>query len=219
MGAMGVIFRCRAVLLDMDGTLVDSTVAVEAQWGRWARRHGIPIESVLAISHGRPAIETMRMLAPAVATAEEHARFVREEEEHEGGVVAIAGAVRFVAQLPPEGWGVVTSAPGKLARMRLEAAGFARPAVLIAPEDVERGKPDPLPYLEAARRLGVAPADCLVVEDAPAGLQAARAAGMMVVGITTTYTQAQLGADLAVADFETMEVAQHDGRLLVTVRA
>ena len=201
----------------MDGTLVDSTEAVVAQWSRWAARHRIPIESVLAISHGRPAIETMRALAPSIATAEEHARFVSEEEAHEGGVVAIRGAVRFVAQLPAERWGVVTSAPGNLARRRLAAAGFAGPAVLIAPEDVELGKPDPMPYRVAAERLGVAAEECFVVEDAPAGLEAARAAGMMAIGITTTYTRAQLGAAVAVPDFEAIEVGRQDDTLLVTV--
>src|SRR5215813_7396172 len=129
-------FRCRAILFDMDGTLVDSTTAVVAQWGRWAARHGLKLEDVLRISHGRPSIETMRMLAPRVATPEEHERFMREEEEHEGGVVAIRGAVRLVEQLPPDRWAVVTSAPRSLALRRMNAAGFASPPVLIAPEDV-----------------------------------------------------------------------------------
>jgi sugar-phosphatase len=214
---MGATFRCRAVLLDMDGTLVDSTEAVIAQWGRWARRHGVAMEDVLAIVHGRPSLETMRALAPAVATPEEHARFIREEEEHEGGVKPIRGALRFVGQLPAGRWGVVTSAPGALARRRLAAAGFPPPPLLIAPEDVDRGKPDPLPYRMAAERLGVPAAECLVVEDAPAGLASARAAGMIAIGITTTYTRAQLGAEFAVPDFEAMEIERHGETLVIAV--
>lgn len=214
---MGVTFRCRAVLLDMDGTLVDSTKSVVAQWDRWARRHALRLEDVLKISHGRPAIETMRMLAPGVATHEELERFVREEESHENGAVAIRGAVPFVERLPPGRWGVVTSAPGSLALRRLQTAGFPTPPVLIAPEHVERGKPDPLPYRLAAERLGIAPGDCLVVEDAPAGLESALAAGMAVVGITTTYTQAELGVDVAVTDFDSLTVDIHGDTLLVRV--
>jgi mannitol-1-/sugar-/sorbitol-6-phosphatase len=214
---MGLVYRCRAVLLDMDGTLVDSTGAVEAQWGRWAERHGLRVEDVLKISHGRPALETMRILLPEVATAEEHERFVREEEEHESGSVAVRGAVRFVGSLPPERWGVVTSAPGNLALRRLRECGFPAPAVLIAPEHVRRGKPDPLPYRTAAARLGVAPEECLVVEDAPAGLRSAQAAGMTAIGITTTYTKAQLGAGVAVPDFEAIETERDGDTLLVRV--
>lgn len=215
MSAMEAVFRCRALLLDMDGTLVDSRRAVEAQWARWAARHGLRIEDVLAISHGRPALETMRALRPDVATPEEHERFLREEEDHEGEPVAVRGAVRFVRSLPPDCWGVVTSAPGGLARRRLAACGFPEPPVLVAPEHVARGKPDPLPYRTAAELLGAAPRDCLAVEDAPAGIASARAAGMSVVAITTTFPRAQLDAAVAVPDFEALEARRQDGALLV----
>jgi mannitol-1-/sugar-/sorbitol-6-phosphatase len=214
---MVLVYRCRAVLLDMDGTLVDSRRAVEAQWGRWAERHGLRLEDVLQISHGRPALETMRMLLPEVATAEEHRRFLREEEEHESGSVAVRGAVRFVQGLPPDRWGVVTSAPGRLALRRMRECGFPTPPVLIAPEHVTRGKPDPLPYRTAAERLGVAPEDCFVVEDTLAGLRSAEAAGMTAIGIATTYTPAQLGADVSVPDFEALEAERHGDTLVIRV--
>jgi len=203
----------------MDGTLVDSTKAVVAQWGRWAARHGIPLADILAISHGVQALDTMRKLAPHIASEAEAERFTREEESHEDGVVAVSGALAFVAQLPPERWAVVTSAPRSLAFMRLAAAGFPRPRLLIAPDDVARGKPDPLPYLTAAARLGVAARDCLVVEDAPAGIASAVAAGTQVVGITTTYTRAQLGCDLAIASFDDLTLAASADGFSIEVKA
>jgi sugar-phosphatase len=211
-------FRCRAVLFDMDGTLVDSTAAVEAQWGRWAPRHGLKLADVLRVSHGRPSMETMRMLAPGAATPEEHERFMREEEAHEAGAVEIAGAVDFVARLPRGRWAVVTSAPRALAKMRIAAAGFPAPPVLIAPEDVTRGKPDPAPYLLAAERLGIPPAACLVVEDTRAGLDSALAAGMMAIGITTTFTRERLACAHTMADFRALTVAREGDELLVTLR-
>lgn len=204
-------------MLDMDGTLVDSTAAVVAQWGRWAARHNVPLASVLAISHGVPALDTMRVLAPESATQEELDRFMREEEDHEDGVVPVAGAQRFVAQLPPDRWAVVTSAPRMLASMRLAAAGFPQPPVLIASDDVARGKPDPLPYLTAAERLGVAPRDCFAVEDAHAGIASARAAGMTVAGITTTYTREELVCDVIISSFDDLSLEVAGGRLMITV--
>jgi mannitol-1-/sugar-/sorbitol-6-phosphatase len=210
-------FRCRAVLLDMDGTLVDSTVAVEAQWGRWAARHGLQLADVLRVSHGRPSMETMRILAPDAATPEEHERFMREEEAHEAGTVAVAGALDFVSRLPRDRWAVVTSAPRTLAGMRIAAAGFPAPPVLIAPEDVTHGKPHPEPYLLAAALLGVPPAACLVVEDTRAGLESAAAAGMTAIGIATTYTREQLACPCTVADFRALSVASNGDDLAITL--
>ena len=209
--------RCRAVLLDMDGTLVDSTKAVVAQWARWAERHGIPLAEVLAISHGVPALDTMRKLAPQAATQEELDRFMQEEESHEGGAVAVQGALAFVKQLPPERWAVVTSAPRSLALMRVVAAGFPAPRVLISPEDVERGKPHPEPYLAAAERLRVVPAECFVVEDAPAGIASAHAAGMQVAAITTTYPRGRFNGDLAIASFEDLSLTFEDDEMVIRV--
>jgi sugar-phosphatase len=175
------------------------------------------VEDVLAISHGRPALETMKIVRPDLATEEEHERFLQEEEALDTGSLAIPGAVAFVRQLPEGRWGVVTSAPGKLARQRLQDCGFPPPPVLVTPEDVTKGKPDPEPYRLGAERLRVAPPECFVVEDAPAGLISARAAGMVAIGITTTYGRAGLGAEVAVPDFEALEVARQGDTLLVRV--
>jgi sugar-phosphatase len=211
-------FRCRAVLLDMDGTLVDSTVPVTAQWRRWSERHGIPYEKVIEISHGRPAFETMTILAPHIATPEELARFLDEEEAHETLSKPIPGALEFVRALPPDRWAVVTSAAGRIARRRIAACGYPTPPVLIAPEDVVRGKPDPLPFLEAARRLGVPARECLVCEDAPAGLKAAAAAGMEAIGIATTYRAEELDVDVVVPDFTGLSAVSNDRGIVVRLR-
>ena len=211
--------RCRAVLLDMDGTLVDSTKSVVAQWARWAERHHIPLADVLAISHGVPALETMRKLAPHAATQEELDRFMLEEESHESGVVAVQGALEFVKQLPPERWAVVTSAPRTLALMRVVAAGFPAPRLLISAEDVERGKPDPQPYLAAAELLRIPPAECFVVEDAPAGIASAHAAGMQVAAITTTYPRAKFNGDLAIASFDDLKLTIAGEEMVISVKS
>jgi len=198
--------RCDALLLDMDGTLVDSTECVERQWRRWAARHGLELEPILRVSHGRTTVETIQLVAPHLATAEEIAAFDVAEAEDTDGIQAVKGAVAFVSTLPPHRWAVVTSAPRRLARVRLERAGIPIPRVVVCADDVQRGKPDPEPYLTAARWIGYGTERCLVIEDAPAGVASARAAGMQVVGITTTATAEELGVP-CIRDFEGLRIS------------
>jgi sugar-phosphatase len=197
--------RCDALLLDMDGTLVDSTECVERQWRRWAARHGLELEPILRVSHGRTTSETIHEIAPQLATAEEIAAFDVAEAEDTDGIKAVKGAVAFVHMLPQDRWAVVTSAPRRLARVRLECAGIPIPRVVVCAEDVQRGKPDPEPYLTAARWIGYGSQRCLVIEDAPAGVKSARAAGMRVLGVTTTASREELGV-LCIRDFEGVRV-------------
>jgi sugar-phosphatase len=197
--------KCSAVLFDMDGTLVDSTAAVEGLWGAWAATHGVDLPYLLSISHGRRSADTIRDIAPHLdAEAEARALEVLEMETRDG-IIAIRGALETLQALHPKQWAVVTSAPRALAATRLQAAGLPVPEVLIGADDVQRGKPDPEGYLKAAAALGVEPRDCVVVEDTPAGLKAGRAAGMRVLAITTTYDASHLlGAD-AVADYTAVQ--------------
>ncbi len=193
---------CDAVLFDLDGTLVDSTKVVERLWAEWAARHSLNVRDILAISHGRRAEETMRLVAPHLpALQEEAASRLREEEELSEGLVAVAGAKTLLESIPPHRWAIVTSCTQKLAEVRLQSVGLPIPAVVISQESVPRGKPHPEGYLEAARILGWAPGNCLVVEDAPLGVEAGRAAGMRVLGVSTTFPADRLSADLTVADF------------------
>lgn len=178
----------QAFLFDMDGTLITSTAAAERVWTRWAQRHGLDVEALLAVMHGVRAVDTIRRQnLPDIDLDAEVAWVERGEIEDVEGVAPINGAVDFVRRMPPERWAVVTSASVPLARARLAAAGVTPPAVLITAEDVEHGKPDPAGYLKAAARLGFDIADCLVFEDAEAGVRAGEAAGADVVVVTAAH--------------------------------
>lgn len=175
--------RAEALLLDMDGTLVHSTTEVETVWRLWCQGHRLDPAPVLAMCHGVRSREVIRALAPQLDLAREVALLDELEILHAGVAEAVAGARTLLAALAPDRWALVTSASLRVARHRLASAGLPLPKLLIGAEEVERGKPDPEPYLLAARRLGLAPADCLVFEDAPAGILSALQAGCPVVQI------------------------------------
>lgn len=178
-----------AFLFDMDGTLITSTAAAERVWTRWAERHGLDVAAFVPTVHGVRAVDTIRRQAlPDIDLDAEVAWVERGEIEDVAGVAPIPGAVDFVRRLPSDRWAVVTSASIPLARARLKAAGVEPPAVMITAEAVERGKPDPAGYLKAARALGFDIADCLVFEDAEAGIRAGEAAGADVVVVTAAWT-------------------------------
>lgn len=188
----------RAVLLDMDGTLVDSDASVERAWTTWSAEHGLDPAAVLAIAHGSPADRTVRRLLPALDEASVTTAAQRQldlQYDDLSDVVAAPGAPELLAALDRTGlpWAVVTSADVRLAKARLGAAGI-EPPLLVTVEDVRRGKPDPEGYLLAAGRLGVDPAACLVVEDSEPGLAAGRAAGMRTAALRG------LDGDLRLAD-------------------
>ena len=188
-------FECRAVLFDLDGVLVDSTRYVEEQWRHWATARGLEPEPFLRVCHGRRALETIQLAAPHLDAPAEIAAFAPEERPDAGIMSPIEGAVRLVHALPAEGWAVATSGTRATATARLAGAGIPVPPVLICAEDVVHGKPSPDVYLRAAEELRVHPSGCLVVEDAPAGISAARAAGMGVIALTTTHSPEELLAD------------------------
>lgn len=209
-----------AFLFDMDGTIITSIKAAERVWGDWAAGHGLDVAAFLPTIHGKRTEETIRALAlPGVDPVAEAARITLAEIEDVAGVEAIAGAAPFIAGLPAERWAIVTSAPRALAEARIAAAGLPRPAVLVAAEDVERGKPAPDPFLLGARRLGVAPRDCLVFEDTVAGLRSAAAAGMASIVVTTTHAH-PLDTDVtAVLDYADLQaVTTADGLLRLARR-
>lgn len=175
--------RAAALLLDMDGTLVHSTGEVETVWRLWCRRHQLAPEPVLAMCHGLRSREVIRALAPQLDVAQEVALLDELEIHHTGRGEAIMGCRAVLASVPAGRWALVTSASQRVARHRLASAGLPLPDLLVGAEDVMRGKPDPEPYLLAATRLGVAPADGLVFEDAPAGIESALRAGCTVVQV------------------------------------
>jgi len=198
---------CDAVLFDLDGTLVDSTRVVERLWAEWAARHSLNVADILAISHGRRAEDTMRLVAPHLPTLkEEAAARLRDEELQNEGLVAVAGAKALLTSISHDKWAIVTSCTQTLAEVRLRGVGLPVPTVMITQESVPLGKPHPAGYLEAARILRCEPQNCLVVEDSPIGVEAGRAAGMRVLGVTTTYPAEQLSADLCVADLSEVAI-------------
>ena len=177
--------RFAAILCDLDGVLVDSGDAVEAVWRDWATEQGLDGEAVARASHGVPTREVIAAVAPHLAAAEEAARVERLHAATGGE--ALPGAADLLALAPSASVAVVTSGSHELASARLRAAGLAAPVIVVTADAVRRGKPAPDAYLVAAQALGADPADCVVIEDSPAGIAAGRAAQMTVWAVTTTH--------------------------------
>ncbi|MEU9915468.1 HAD family hydrolase [Streptomyces sp. NPDC051001] len=212
--------HAQALLFDNDGTLVSSLASVDRCWRQWAGEYGITAEEFGRVElHGRTAAEIAADLLPAEVVPEAVARIEKLEVEDvpNGGVRLLPGTKAFLASLPADRWAVVTSATRRLAEARLDAVGIL-PKTLVAAEDVTRGKPDPEPYLLAARALGVDPAHCVVFEDAPAGLRAGRAAGMITVALATTHRAHELEADLVVDDLSALSALVTDGGVEISGR-
>jgi sugar-phosphatase len=195
--------RFSAFLFDMDGTLLNSIIAAERVWTIWAQRHDLDVAAFLPTIHGVRSVDTIRRLnLPGLDPVLEAEGISRAEIEDVEGVVSIEGAARLLASLPAERWAIVTSAPRALAEARLKAAGLELPVNLITAEDVSQGKPAPDCFLLAAKRLGVDIRDCLVFEDAPAGIAAAEAAGASVMVITATHEHAITTAHATLVNYE-----------------
>jgi mannitol-1-/sugar-/sorbitol-6-phosphatase len=198
---------CRAIRFDLDGVLVDSAERVEKTWREWAARHRLDAELVIAAAHGRRTVETVALVAPGLSADDELRALETSEATNSDGVYEIPGARDLLQLLPPRRWAVVTSGIRAVAEFRIRYTGLPTPAVMICAEDISRGKPDPEGYLAAAGRLGFSPADCVVIEDAPPGIEAAKAAGMRAIGIATTYPSERLvGADLVVGQLTDLGV-------------
>ena len=199
---------------------MDSTRQVDREWRDWAREKGFNGDAVMAIAHGVRAIEVIRRVAPHLdAEAEVQQLEKREVDHQEGGVSVMSGATQLVHSIPQGRWGVVTSGTRMLASARLRFCGLSVPEALVTADDVIHGKPHPEPYLRGAELLGVRPAECLVIEDAPAGIQAAHAGGMKVIGLASTYATEKLSdADAVIAKLEQIQVASNGaGGLVVEV--
>jgi mannitol-1-/sugar-/sorbitol-6-phosphatase len=209
---------CRAVLFDMDGTLVDSTRVVERAWGWWAKRHDIPLEDVLSFSHGRPTITTMEHFLPGRDHAQELDEMDRYEETDLEGIVAVPGATQVVGALQKHPWAIVTSAWRTLAQARVTAAGLPVPKVIVPADEIRNGKPDPEGFLRAAELLGVPPEECLVFEDTRPGVEAGMNAGMQVVAILTTVPSNQLRHRPLIRDFRDVTIRPESDHLTVDVR-
>ncbi|MFF5587593.1 HAD-IA family hydrolase [Streptomyces hygroscopicus] len=197
----------RALLLDMDGTLVNSDAVVERCWRRWAAEHGLDAEEVIGIAHGRQAHATMADLLPDRPVEQnlaDNQRLLEWETTDLDGVVPVPGAPAFMASLAGLPHALVTSADKALARARMGAAELPMPQVRVTAECVGASKPDPEGFLKGAAELGFAPADCVVFEDSEAGIAAGRAAGMRVIGVGPRA--AAHAPDVHVRDLEQVRV-------------
>jgi mannitol-1-/sugar-/sorbitol-6-phosphatase len=211
------MLRCRAILFDLDGVLVDSAERVEKTWREWAARHQLDAEVVIAAAHGRRTVETVALVAPELNADAELRALETSEATNSDGIYEIPGARDLLQRLPPSRWAIVTSGIRAVAEFRIRHTGLPSPAVMICAEDISRGKPDPEGYLAAAEVLGFSPADCVVIEDAPPGIDAAKAAGMQAIAVATTYPAERLmGADLVIAQLADLSVESIGDEIQIT---
>jgi sugar-phosphatase len=184
----------QALLFDLDGVLINSIPAVERVWSRWAEERGFDVQEVLHRAHGRPSIETLRYLLPEADHEAENRLVEQAEIADVADIVPLPGVTELLAALPRDRWAIVTSCTRPLAEVRIRAAGLPTPGLFITSNDITRGKPDPEPYRKGAMGLGFAPEECIVVEDALAGIASGRNAGARVIAFTTTASIADLVA-------------------------
>lgn len=213
-GVTGREVSCGGVLFDLDGVLVLSGPSVERIWLRWGEERGLDPGRVRSVMHGRRSVDAIRALDAGLDAEAESVAIDRLQAGDGAGVRGVEGAAELVGALPPDRFAVVTSARRELAEARLRQGAVPQPPLIVTGEAVEAGKPDPEGFLRGAALLGRAPEQCLVFEDAPSGVAAARAAGMRAVALTTTHSPAELGGALfSVASFAGVTVAG-DGDLL-----
>ena len=212
-------FSCSAILFDLDGVLCDSTKQVDREWREWAARKGVDGDAIMAIAHGVRTIEVIRRVAPQLDAELESAAIENHEAHDQRGVTVMPGAADLLKSIPAGRWAVVTSGSRLLATTRLRHCGLPVPEILVTSDDVVNGKPHPEPYLKGAQGLGFRPEECLVIEDAPAGIESARAGGMRVIGITSTYAaEAVQHADAVIGKLGQIQVTTNGtGKLAVEV--
>lgn len=201
---------CNAILFDLDGVLLDSTSCIERHWQDWAEKNELDLKKVLQNAHGVRTIETIRLVAPHLDAEKEATEFTANEILDTEGVVAIPDAKELMERLPPGKWAIVTSGEYDLVQARLEKAGLPVPIHIVSADDVTQGKPSPQPYLIGANKLGIPINQCVVVEDAPIGVKAGKAAGMLVIGILSTHSQKELlnaGANFLVESLTKIQIS------------
>ena len=214
---------CSALLVDMDGVLVDSTPAVARVWARWGRKHNMDPEYVVEFAHGRTSLASIRELLPQAEPAvhlAENQWMESAEIEDVADVIALPGAKELLAAVPPDKLTVVTSATRPLAEVRLRVTQlWQHIAHLVTASDIRHGKPDPEPYLKGAAAIRLHPQDCVVIEDAPSGTRSGKAAGCRVLAVRTTTDDAPLlaaGADWVANDCSSLHLSPNHppGKLL-----
>jgi mannitol-1-/sugar-/sorbitol-6-phosphatase len=211
-----ISIACKAILFDLDGTLVDSATRISHLWQVWSERHNISTDTLLSVMHGRRAIEIVRLVAPHLRADSEVMALENEEIADLLNVKAYPDVIELLSGLPPKQWAIVTSGSRRVAEARIKHVKLPMPGSLVTGDDVSTGKPAPEGYLLAARSLQVQPKDCVVIEDSPAGVQAGNKAKMNVIGVTTTHTARELhGADVIIGGLAELSLnVESNGMLL-----
>ena len=214
-------FVCGAILFDLDGVLVDSRQAVENSWRQWASERGVHNDALLQLAHGRRTSESLPEIAPHLDVATEVANLERIESEMTRGLFPVSGAQALLKALGPGQWAIVTSGSAKVALARMKYCGIPTPSVFVTANDIKNGKPAPDGYLTAAERLGIPPAECIVIEDTRAGIASGKAGRMTVIAVDgTEKAEALQQADSVAGKLANIRVQpMSEQRLLVTVRA
>jgi sugar-phosphatase len=198
---------CQAILFDLDGTLVESTFFIERLWQDWGMQHGVSPHRMSEVMHGRPAVEIINLVAPQLSVEEEVYALETDEISRMDGMKTYTGAKELLSGLPHGKWAIVTSGSLRVASARLNYAKLPMPQVFITADDIKAGKPAPDAYLLAAHRLQLKPADCVVVEDSPAGVRAGKAAGMRVIAVASSHPKEELHhADNVVRQLQDIKV-------------
>jgi len=209
-------FYCEGILFDLDGVLIDSDAVFDKHWQRWAAQKQVSFAHIAAVHHGIPAIRTIGIVAPHLDAAAEAEEFERIASTDMQGLRAFDGAYELLDALPKRKWAIATSSPRSMAIPRLEFLGLPVPDAVITIDDVRQGKPAPDPYIEAARALGLAPNRCIVIEDAPAGIEAARTAGATVIAVASTNRPEALAeADAMVMSLRQIAITVYRKKILV----
>ena len=207
-----ISIECSALLFDLDGVLIDSTPAVERVWSKWAIERGFDPTEVVHRAHGRPSLTTIREYLPDADHEKENLVILHREMEDLDGVVAVPGARELLTALPPDRWAIVTSCTRPLANVRIGAGKFPAAKFVITSDDIKNPKPNPDPFLKGAALLGFPASDCIVVEDAPAGIRAGKAAGSRVIALMSTMKEADLkaaGADWVLQDCSAIKLVSN----------
>ncbi len=206
-----MIIECKAIIFDLDGTLVDSTICIEKTWKKWAKKHNIETVALASI-HGMTSYKTISLIAPHLDAEKATIEFDKEEIKETEGLKLIAHADKILNMLPAEKWAIATSGSNKLATSRLSHVGLPIPKILVTSDDITNSKPHPEPYLLAAKYLDISPEDCVVFEDSLAGIKAGKTAGAKVIGITTLFKKEDLSdTDAVINDFSDVKIhIKHD---------